>query len=236
MVKKFKKVLAFDLDETIGYFQQLSIFISELELIRKKKISQLEFNIICDLFPEFFRYKIFELFSFIKENNSYYDKVIIYTNNTGYKLWVNRIKKYIEHKLNFKLFNKVIYAYMIDGKLIEKCRTSYEKKYSDLINCLKLSNNTKVIFFDDQMHIDLYRNNNVVYHHNTIYKYNLTAEIMINRLKSSNIKYNRNDNLKLYTKLKQYIEFKNNVIVANISKDYREIMIMYKKISLFLFN
>ena len=37
--------------------------------------------------------------------------MVIYTNNMGPKTWVHNIRKYIEQKLDYKLFNKTIAAW-----------------------------------------------------------------------------------------------------------------------------
>ena len=43
-------------------------------------------------------------------------KVMIYTNNNGPKSWTYDIKHYIEKKLNYKLFDKIITAWKVNGK------------------------------------------------------------------------------------------------------------------------
>ena len=58
MTTKDLKIVVFDLDETLGYFVELSIFILALEEILNKKISSEEFFNLLDLFPEFLRPKI----------------------------------------------------------------------------------------------------------------------------------------------------------------------------------
>ena len=53
----------------------------------------------------------------------------------GPKNWVHHIRKYIEHKLNYKLFDRTIAAWKVGKLVYEKCRTSHGKNVPDLINC-----------------------------------------------------------------------------------------------------
>ena len=55
MRRNIKHVVVFDLDETIGCFQQLGIFCDALEIFNKKKLTRDDFIEILDLYPEYFR-------------------------------------------------------------------------------------------------------------------------------------------------------------------------------------
>ena len=234
---KIKKIIGFDIDETIGYFVQFSIFCSVIEEYRRKKISQIEFNNLLDLFPEFLRYKIFDIIKYLLKNKKLYSKLFLYTNNTGNKLWPNRIKKYFEYKLSQKVFDKTICAYKVNGKQIEKCRTSYEKKYSDLMNCLNMETSTKVFFADDQIHNDMYYHKNVTYYNNNTYIFNLTPKKMLLRLKKSNIyhtipKQYLFDDYFLY-ELSTYEEF--NLPFKTFTLQYlNEYNLMMKELNIFI--
>ena len=72
---------------------------------------------------------------------------MIYTNNNGPKSWTYDIKHYIEKKLNYKLFDKIITAWKVNGKIYEKCRSGHEKSYKDLKKNAQnlLKNRTKYI-------------------------------------------------------------------------------------------
>ena len=54
-----EKIIVFDLDNTIGFFEQ---FILVLNSISKTDIS---YNQLFDLFPECFRPNIFEIFTYL---------------------------------------------------------------------------------------------------------------------------------------------------------------------------
>ena len=104
---------------------------------------------------------------------------MIYTNNTGCKMWVHRIKSYVEKKINYKLFDRVICAWKHDGKVIEKNRTSYDKKYTDLLNCGQLKNTDKILFLDDCFYEKM-MNPNLTYLHVTPYIYRYNEKDMVN--------------------------------------------------------
>ena len=78
---------------------------------------------------------------------------MIYTNNNGPKSWTENIAKYIEKKINAKIFTKIIGAYKIAGKIIEDKRTSHNKTKHDLFNFIDTTNkDIKICFIDDLFH------------------------------------------------------------------------------------
>ena len=230
-----RPVIVFDLDETIGYFQQLSVFIYALEDILKKKVNKQNMLELLKLYPEYFRPEIFKIFSYLlKHKKSKNAKVFIYTNNTGPKSWVYTIKKYIENKIGGELFDRMILTWKnMDGVTYEKCRTSYEKKYSDLLRCGKLSREDKILFLDDTYYPKMV-NKNIVYLNLHEYKNDISYDDMINRyLKSKLSKGIKDNNLfkkELINYLKQYGEYK------NVNKVYlkRDNKLILKKIKLFM--
>lgn len=159
MAIKASKVVVFDMDETLGCFQQLSIL---YDLICKyfkgssKTLTQNEFNKLLDLYPEYLRPLILDICKNIykKKKNGEYKKVCIYTNNQGPKSWTLHISKYFDYKLNISgsLFDKCICAFMVEEKQIELFRTTHEKNYDDLVRCARLPKNTQVCFIDDVHH------------------------------------------------------------------------------------
>jgi hypothetical protein len=154
MKHKDLRVVVFDLDETIGYFQQFAQFCQALEFLKKKKLNQNEVMFLLNLYPEYFRPNIFEIMSFLKQkkiNNEVY-KVCIYTNNNGPKQWAKQIYNFIEHKINYKLFDNHIGAYKVNGVQIEKTRTTHNKTLSDFLITTKIPNHTKICFIDDLYH------------------------------------------------------------------------------------
>jgi hypothetical protein len=149
-----QKVIAFDLDETLGCFVELGAFCDIIENYNNKKLTFNDFYKIMDLFPEFQRHDIVKILAYLKEKKrkKNIDKVFIYTNNQGPKQWATNISAYFERKINYKLFDKIIGAYKVNGKIIEYTRTTHNKTVHDFLNSTDLSDDTKICFVDDLYH------------------------------------------------------------------------------------
>lgn len=146
-------IFVFDMDETLGYFVEFSMFIHYLQHGLKMKILQSDFNTIADLYPELLRPNIIELLKYLKMQNV---EMHIYTNNQGCKSWTHYIIKYIEYKVDMgSLFEKVICAYKVNDILNEPKRTTYEKTYNDLLNCINKPFGTSICFIDDKIHTQM---------------------------------------------------------------------------------
>jgi len=106
MCDKKNKIVVFDLDETLGQFEELGIFCDAIENYNKRKLNFDEFYTIMDTFPEFIRPNIIKILLYLKNKKQKGDcnKVMIYTNNQGPKEWAQNIKKYFEKKLRYNLF------------------------------------------------------------------------------------------------------------------------------------
>jgi len=180
------KIVVFDLDETLGYFSQLGIFWDIIQKYQKNNkihtVSQVDFNKILDLFPEFVRPNIYNILLFLKtkKKNGRCDHIMIYTNNQGPKEWAIFIKTYFEDKMNYTLFDKIIAAFKINGERIEFCRTTHNKTHGDFIKCTKVPLNSEICFLDDVYHEKM-KNDNVYYINIKPYIYELPFEDMIHR-------------------------------------------------------
>jgi len=185
------KIVVFDMDETLGQFVELGIFIDSLEMYLGKELNQYEFNRVMGLFPEFLRPGILSILKFVltKKKAGKCNKIMIYTNNNGEKKWTYRIKDYFNYHFNTNVFDQAICAYKVNGRQIELCRTTYNKTVEDLINCTKLPENTQICFIDDQYHEQMI-NDNVVYIHAAPYKMALPFNEMASRYAN---KYNIKD-------------------------------------------
>ena len=164
MTSKSNNVIVFDMDETLGHFSQLGIIVDSIEKVIKKKLNQTEFNNLLDMFHLYLRTDILTILNYLKnkKEKNELDKVIIFTNNQGPKDWSNKIKNYFNYKLNYNLFDQIIGAYRINGKPVERLRTSHDKRYNDLIKIAKLSDKTRICFIDDLYHIEM-QNKNLFY-------------------------------------------------------------------------
>lgn len=181
------KTVVFDLDETLGSFVEFGIFWDCLNRYLSKNteiiLSQQDFNVILDLYPEFLRPNIIEILNYLKEKkqSECCDKLMIYTNNQGDPEWAQRLRKYFENKINYTLFDQIIAAFKINGKRIEICRTSHDKSYHDLVRCSKIPVNAEICFIDDNYFPGMY-NKNVYYINLKPYTYDLLFEtIMVDR-------------------------------------------------------
>ena len=173
------KIVVFDLDETLGYFTQISIFWDALEQFYGHNLFSDKFFEMLDVFPEVFRpnmLKILDLLQQKKKTGKLY-KIIIYTNNQGPKSWVNMISDYVKLKNGNAVFDHIIAAYKIRGKQIEQKRTSHEKSVTDLISCTNIPANAEICFIDDLYH-PLMDKENVYYINIKPYRISLSFEEM----------------------------------------------------------
>ena len=156
MVKCINKVIVFDLDDTIGHFEELSMFLGGLQFIVDENIKDTFIFKLLDLWPNFIAPGIIEVLKIIKKEKQRNNciKAIIYTNNMGPRSWTLTIKRYLERKIKSKIFDKIITAYRPNEKY--NCRTTYDKLPSDIIKCTGYSKNSKFLFLDDQHHPKMY--------------------------------------------------------------------------------
>ena len=189
----YSKIVVFDLDETLGYFMELGMFWDTLKLYIKHKeinvsIDQSMFNTLLDLYPEFLRPNIIAILNYLKhkKNKNQCDKLMIYTNNQGPTEWANYIMKYFEAKINFKIFDKIISAFKVNGKRVELCRTTHLKTHNDFIKCTKLPEDTQICFLDDVYYPDM-SNDKIYYINVKPYIHDLEFNEMITRLLNSDI-------------------------------------------------
>ena len=161
-----KKTIVFDMDETLGHFAELNMFWTSLKeylflkhlthniVDKHANLKELTFFRLIDIYPEFLRPNILSILKYLKtkQEQGDVDKVMIYTNNNGPKDWVLSIRDYFNAKLGYSIFDHVIAAFMVNGKIIEPKRTTFFKTYEDLVNCARLSKHAEVCFIDDQYH------------------------------------------------------------------------------------
>ena len=192
-----KKYIVFDVDETLGYFSQFGAFMDAISFYDKDFYGFIfdRFNEILDLYPEFIRPRMIDTLKYINEKklSGKCSGVIIYTNNQGPRMWVQHIAKYFDYKVgnvernskenkngNAYLFDKIIAAYMVNGKIIEEGRTSQNKTYDDLLRITGISPYSEVCFVDDLNHPEM-RHKNVLYLNVKPYVKTLSIHEMIQR-------------------------------------------------------
>ncbi len=192
---KIKKVVVFDLDETLGHFVELGMFWDALNDYYNKKLDKEIFFHLLDIFPEFSRPHILSMLEYLvnKKKNNKCNKVIIYTNNQGPKSWAKMITDYFNWKLNYQLFDQIIASFKVNGKQVEMGRTSHGKKHSDFLRCTNLPTSTHICFLDDQYHPQM-DHEQVYYINFKPYVFELSFhEMAIRYYERSNLNINKSD-------------------------------------------
>jgi len=149
---KVKTAFVWDVDETLGSFSSFARICDGYELYTKTTLTDKTFNSLISLFPELLRPNIVRTLRHLKRKMHKTDKMVVYTNNTGEDIWIDRILKHIELLAGIKLFDKIIRAYQVNKKQL---RRSHDKTYEDLLRCLKTKKIDTVYFVDDQPHVML---------------------------------------------------------------------------------
>ena len=179
--------IVFDMDETLGEFVEAGMFWDGIkEFTKNNNLPDEYFFKMLDLFPEFLRPGIYTILNYLKKLKMKQKnlKIYLFTNNQGPPSWAELIVKYFEWKLSYKLFTKIVGPYKIGNQVIEKCRTSHDKKYEEFIKCANLADTTQLCFIDDQEHYGM-DHKNVFYIKIKPYYYSLQKNIMIERFISS---------------------------------------------------
>tara|TARA_B110001452_G_C15240429_1_gene429454 strand:+ start:5665 stop:6477 length:813 start_codon:yes stop_codon:yes gene_type:complete len=219
---KINYAIVFDLDETLGHFSQLYIYWNLLKAyLNTENLDDKYFFKILDAFPEFLRPNIIKLLTNIKKKKQkkICNFVMIYTNNNGPTYWAQLIKSYLHYKLKYNLFDKIIGAFKVNGKIIEVCRTTHGKSFTDFISCTKLPENTQICFLDDQYHKDM-EHENVLYINVKPYTCNIKFEVLADKtyniLKKLFIKNNKNSTKENF--IKHINQYTTNYKLANLNK------------------
>ncbi len=150
-MRKYKAIV-FDMDDTLGHFEEIAIFTTGLKKGLGNKVTEEYLFKVFDLFPKFFRPGIIDTLKYIKKQKrkDRRIKVIIYTNNMGPHQWTVFIKRYLERKVGGKIFDHIISGYK-PGTKINK-RTTHYKTVPDILKCTGLNKQTRFLFVDDQRH------------------------------------------------------------------------------------
>jgi hypothetical protein len=226
-----KHVIVFDLDETLGFFQNFGLFYYTLQNYIHQPIPFQLFCDIMDLYPEILRPKIFSIIRYVLDVKKQYNvTIMIYTNNQGPKEWVQLIKQYFEYKLNQPIFSKIIYAFMINGRVIEPKRTSHDKTYKDLLRTTRLPKEAKICFIDDVYYDDM-NDDNVYYLHIDPYVSSLHYTTMVERLVKSKLLGEINQKYLIKNMANAFMNVKYH---RKTQKDYDMDIIIGKKIMMCL--
>lgn len=195
MTQGCKKVIVFDLDETLGSFGELCVlWIGILKYLPDFTNHQDFFNKLLDLYPEFLRTDVLKLLSFLyrRKQTRACSKIFVYTNNqcSPSVEWVNLITRYFDYKLSASsdkpVFDHIVRAFMIGNQRIEFMRTSHEKTYEDFIKCTLLPRNAEICFIDNT-HFDGMLKERVYYIRPKSYFHGLSVQTVLSRLQKSKL-------------------------------------------------
>jgi hypothetical protein len=191
--KRGKKVIAFDLDETLGSFSDLYyLWLGTIKYCEENgEIYDATdvFNNLMKIYPEFLRPGIKKIMTFIykKKLSKECAKVFLYTNNQAHGLdnskWLSLIINYFNDLMGSSkpiLFDKIISAFKINNKIIEPMRTTHDKTYSDFIQCAMLPKTTEICFIDNTYYENML-NNRVYFIVPSSYNHNLKQSEIIKR-------------------------------------------------------
>lgn len=219
-INSYGRVIAFDLDETLGSFTDLEILWSSLQHFTKK-YEPINFNSLLDLYPEFLRYGIRHILEFLlqKKHSGQCKKIYIYTNNQCNHNWVDLIANYFTYKLdsNINVFDQIIRAFRIGNKRIEPYRTSTSKTYSDFIRCTLLPEKTEICFIDNYEYNNM-KKERVYYIQPYSYYHHLPTNEIIQRFVNSDIysKFtHQGDNRILHKFIADYFIQRNHITNGN---------------------
>lgn len=200
--KTNSRVIAFDLDETLGSFTDLEILWSALQEYTDTH-TPINFNHLLDLYPEFLRYGILPILEYLlaKKRTNECSHLYIYTNNQCPLGWVDMISTYFNYALKSRtpVFNQIILAFKINSHRIEPSRTTHSKTYSDFIKCTLLPKNTELFFLDNSYFPNM-KHTDVYYIQPKQYVHHLSTQDIIQRFMSSTLflKLKHNDTLQNY--------------------------------------
>lgn len=186
--KKSKRVMVFDLDETLGSFIELNLLNNIIEQIGKNNCN-ISFDELLDIYPEFLRNNIIHILKYIyrQKTKKKLDKLYLYTNNQSRGKFVDNIISYFTNKVakkKDKLFDQIIYAFKINNQIVQIGRTSHNKTYQDFIQCTLLPKNTHVCFIDD-FDFDEMKKEQIYYIQPKPYRHGLSSNEIIDRLYQS---------------------------------------------------
>ena len=228
---KYKKVVVFDLDETLGSFGQFGSFCMLLDdYYNNDDKAYSMFNELLDLYPEYPRPYILNVLRYLlqKKKDGKCKAVMIYTNNQGERAWVEHIKTYFETKLQSKIFEQIISAFKVDGKIVEVNRTTHDKTIDDFFRCTKLPKDVEICFVDDLFHPKM-EDDNVYYIHVKGYKHYLPSSVMIKRFLNSNLAKDIKDNHAEREKFTTYMMNRLNYNITEKDTDEQEMDVIISK-------
>jgi hypothetical protein len=183
-----QRVVVFDLDETLGHFHLIRLIWESIhEFINYNNIpymmGQTDFNDLFDIFPEMLRPEVLSILLFLKneKDRGACNGIMVYTNNKYPKEWVYLIIRYIEHKVGHKLFDNIVLAFKMNGRVQQMGRTTNDKKIEDFVACCRLPQSVEICYFDNSEYSGMV-SENVYYLKVRAYYHPFTETSIIHRI------------------------------------------------------
>jgi hypothetical protein len=148
------RIVAFDLDETLGHFAQMGGFWDALEQAHGQPLGVEHFVSTLALYPEYVRPGMESLLGQVAaaRNQGVISAVVLYTNNQGPPRWAEYIVTYFNERAGTQVFDMIVPAYATGGRRVSPCRTGHTKSPADLLRCTGMPPGTRICFIDDQYH------------------------------------------------------------------------------------
>lgn len=175
-----EKIFVFDLDETIGAFGDLHILWNTVAPKYGLTPNFDLFETLLDLYPEFLRYKILQIFEYLFSKR-HLCKIYIYTNNQCDDPWVKYVQQYIEKKIGANgLFENPVCAFKIGNRRVELNRTTHQKTHTDFLKCTALPKTVEICFIDNTHHPKM-ENQRVYYIQPKTYMHMIPVKTIVGR-------------------------------------------------------
>lgn len=177
------KIIAFDLDETIGSFGDLYFLWNGINTYISHDYKDYEvFRELLVIYPEFLRYGILSILDFLKHKKKIGEcsQIFLYTNNQCNEIWIDMILQYIGEKIGENIFDKTICAFKKNGVITNNSRTGNTKTYADFIKCSMISKTSEICFIDNTYYEKMI-NERVFYIQPKSYEHSLSTDEIIDR-------------------------------------------------------
>lgn len=155
-LNKSRRVVVFDLDETLGAFSDASVLWQAALDAGIHTPDESSFASFLDRFPRYIRPGMVPLLRDLcrARDHGLIDHIIIMTNNQGPKQWTQRIANQFSRIQGEPVFDHIIHAYHGPEGRREVRRTSHDKSLADLCRCCRWnqSDPPAICFVDDRYH------------------------------------------------------------------------------------
>ena len=112
-----RKMVVFDLDETLGQFVEVGMFWDALKYVTDMTENESDFFRVMDVFPEFLRPKIMDILEHLVDmRKKNICQSVMYILITRVEKLGKTNASYFDHKLQYRLFDHIIAAFKVRVK------------------------------------------------------------------------------------------------------------------------